>query len=572
MNRRRALIAGCLAVTGVVFATACVDGFGPRRTPRASLALYPVFQGMAPEDGVPSDVDSFVITINNPPAAPYDTVVRVLPGQTEIVIDLAVAITGSADTMSVTFNAYNSTTGLLLYSGSQQVVARINLVSQATPVNATYVGPGRGVRTLDVLPAVVALQPGQSVQLTYTGYDTAGAAMPDDSVPVRYHSRNAAVATVSARGEVTGVSSGVAKVDVIALASASVRDSVEVTVSSTPPPLIGLSGTSLSFSDTLSTANPPPQTVQVTNAGGGVLTGLSIGTITYGPGASGWLSNVSLSSATAPATLTVAPSLSGLSPGTFTAQIPIVAAGVGNSPQVVSVTFTVAPPPISGIVAGPGFAVLRPGEQVTVAVEGRNATGQSVPVSGVSFVSRAPGVATVNSTTGLVSGVAGGSAVIVASAAGFSDSVLVVVAANGTSVVSAVADGRNFDRARVGDTVRVLVAVDLRAVAPESLGSYTVRLNWAPAQIRYIRTEAISGAALQNPFVNSTGVTSGQLVFGAADPVGKGGAFALLRVIYVAEASGSTALTLNLDDLTAARTFTDLLPGAVMVSGVVRVQ
>ncbi|HWO87638.1 MAG TPA: Ig-like domain-containing protein [Gemmatimonadales bacterium] len=567
---RRGLLVSCLLAAGVVAAAACVDGFGPRRAPRANLAFYPVFEGYGPQDGVPADVDSFVITVNNPPRAPFDTVVRVVPGQTEIVIDLTVPLSGSSDTMQVTFNAYNSTTGLRLYSGTQEVVARINILTEPAPVNAAYVGPGRNLRTLEVLPVSAALQPGQTVQLTYTGFDSAGTAMPDDSVPVRYRSRDTLVAVVSSGGEVFGRANGTTKVDVIALASSSIRDSVDITVSSAPPPLIGLSRTSLTFNDTLSTANPQAQTVEVTNSGGGVLSGLAVGAITYGSGASGWLS-ASLNNSTAPATLTVSASLAGLTAGTFTAQIPITASGVSNSPQTVSVTFNVTAAPIAAIVTAPGFAVLRPGEQVALTVDGRNASGQSVPVSGVSFTSRAPGVATVNASTGQVTAVAGGAAVIVATAAGFSDSTLVVVAANGASVVSAIADGRNFGRAKVGDTVRVLVAMDMRGVAPELLGSYNAQLNWASATLRFVRSEAIA-TGLQAPLVNPANASAGELRFGAADPNGLGGSFQVLRVVYVAQAAGTTDLTLGLTDLSAAITFADLLPGALRVSGMVRVQ
>jgi len=47
---------------------------------------------------------------------------------------------------------------------------------------------------------------------------------------------------------------------------------------------------------------------------------------------------------------------------------------------------------------------------------------------------------------------------------------------------------------------------------------------------------------------------------------------ALLDIKLVATSAGSSPLTLTLTDLSAAETFIDLLPAALIVSGVVRVQ
>ena len=56
-----------------------------------------------------------------------------------------------------------------------------------------------------------------------------------------------------------------------------------------------------------------------------------------------WLT-VSLSSPTAPSTLTVTPHLSGLTTGTYTANVAIASAAASNTPQSVAVTFFVDPP------------------------------------------------------------------------------------------------------------------------------------------------------------------------------------------------------------------------------------
>ncbi len=111
---------------------------------------------------------------------------------------------------------------------------------------------------------------------------------------------------------------------------------------SPPAPSIALSPAALAFSAMAGGAAPATRNAAVNNAGGGLLAGLVVGAIAYGGGASGWVM-ASLSSATAPATLSIAPILGGLAAGTYTATVPITAAGAANSPQVASVTLVVSP-------------------------------------------------------------------------------------------------------------------------------------------------------------------------------------------------------------------------------------
>lgn len=122
-------------------------------------------------------------------------------------------------------------------------------------------------------------------------------------------------------------------------ASNSPRDiSVTLTVSSGP--LIVVASPSLSFSSTTG-ASPSAQVVAISNGGGGILSGLST-TLQY-TGTAGWLT-ATLNTSTAPATLTVQPSHTGLSAGTYTATIRVNSAVASNSPVSILVTYTVAQP------------------------------------------------------------------------------------------------------------------------------------------------------------------------------------------------------------------------------------
>ena len=560
------------AVAACVLALGCLDAAGPGHARRVALSIVPVFEGMSPLDGTPSDVDSFFIRVSNPPGPDVTLGVRIPPGQDSIRLEVQVVITGATDTVTVGFQGYNSVTGLLLYSGSQQFTITAGVPVPGTPVPAAYVGPGQSVRAVTVSPTAAALRRAQTLQLDYTGVDTAGAQMPDDSVPVRYATSNPGVALVNASGLVTAGNDGQALIFVTALANSAIEDTCVVDVSSAPPPLIGLSTGALTFTDTAGTADPAPQTVNVTNSGGGTLSGLAVGTITYGSGASGWLT-ASLSGGTAPATLTLQPSNAGLNPGTFTATVPVTASGVGNSPQNVAVTYVLAVPPVSAITLSPGFAVLLAGATTQLAVSGVDGLGNPVPsVAGVTFTSRNTAVATA-AANGLITGVAPGTVVVVGSLTpSIADSMLVVVAATGQAVAYALAGGREFATAAVNDTVRVRVSVDLRAVSPEKLGSYNDSLLWNAAVLRYVTAGPVTGD-FTAPTINDLNAASGLLRFGAADPNGAAGpVVGLIDIVFVAQASGSGALALRVSDLTAAQTFTLLLPAAAIHAGTVRVQ
>ena len=148
----------------------------------------------------------------------------------------------------------------------------------------------------------------------------------------------------------------------------------------------------------------------------------------------------------------------------------------------------------------------------------------------------------------------------------------VAVAARGSVVVSGIADGRAADVHLIGDTVRVLVTADVASIAPQLLGSYNAQLGWNPAVLRYVRTDVMTGGFV-SPVLNETQTSSGVLRFGAADANGTPGPSAgLVLAVFVADATGSTPLTLTVSELWAAGTFANLLPAAVVYGGAVRVQ
>lgn len=116
--------------------------------------------------------------------------------------------------------------------------------------------------------------------------------------------------------------------------------SVNVTLSVTPPPVLTLGATTLSFSGVAGGNTPPVQSIDVTNTGGGTLSGLTVSTpVTNGVPAT-WLT-VSLTGTTAPAQIRVGASATGLMPGSYTASFTVSAPNALSSPRTVTVTFAV---------------------------------------------------------------------------------------------------------------------------------------------------------------------------------------------------------------------------------------
>ncbi|MGH7227827.1 MAG: PQQ-dependent sugar dehydrogenase [Nitrospiraceae bacterium] len=119
------------------------------------------------------------------------------------------------------------------------------------------------------------------------------------------------------------------------------------------PPTIGLSPTSFSFAAFQGGANPAPQTLNITNTGGGTLSwSVSDNAL--------WLT-LSPISGTAPSTVTVSVDTTGLVAGTYNATITVTAQGATNSPQMVPVTLTVTTP-----TGSPSITVTSPAANATL--------------------------------------------------------------------------------------------------------------------------------------------------------------------------------------------------------------
>jgi hypothetical protein len=120
---------------------------------------------------------------------------------------------------------------------------------------------------------------------------------------------------------------------------------IQIAFTVTPGPAIGLSRTTVAFSAFTGGADPLPETMIITNAGGGSLTGLTAGAPQYASGTPGWLT-AELAGTEAPATLTLTAAAGALSDGTYTATVSVSSSVAGNSPIQITVTLIKGPAPV----------------------------------------------------------------------------------------------------------------------------------------------------------------------------------------------------------------------------------
>ncbi len=277
--------------------------------------------------------------------------------------------------------------------GSYRVIASAGSVADTATIAVNPVPVARVV----VTPAASTLAVGQTVQLTATPEDSTGAALAGRTVS--WASGAPGVATVSGTGLVTGVAAGSAT---ITATSEGQSGTATVTVTTVPVASVTVSPATASIQ--------VGQTVQLTatprDASGNPLSGRAIA----------WASS-------APGVATV--SGTGLVTGVAAGSATITATSEGQSGTA---TVTVTTVPVASVTVSPATASIQVGQTVQLTATPRDASGNPLSGRAIAWASSAPGVATV-SGTGLVTGVAAGSATITATSEGQSGTATVTVTA-----------------------------------------------------------------------------------------------------------------------------------------------
>jgi len=234
--------------------------------------------------------------------------------------------------------------------------------------------------------------------------------------------------------------------------------SAPFTMTAPPTPLINVDNASVIFTATRG-SSPAPKTVNITNVGSLPLVGMSVD-VAYDAGqTANWLS-ATLSSADAPATLTLKVDTTGVIEGTYRAIVHVNAPGAPNAPFSITVTLTITPNYSIGYgTSAEKVRILDAGSSFAPTVSIVDSTGKAVPGISLTYTSRARTVATVGSD-GRITAVAGGDAWIVASTQATADSVFVIVPRSATAPILRT-DVTTF-ATRLADTLFVNVALDTR--------------------------------------------------------------------------------------------------------------
>jgi len=225
----------------------------------------------------------------------------------------------------------------------------------------------------------------------------------------------------------------------------------------------------------------------------------------------------------------------------------------------------------AAVLVNPGYATLTtlsPGNTAQLTAVVTDIAGKPLSPSLATWNSRTPSVATVSST-GLVTGVAPGNAIVVAMAApGVADSLVAMVGdaltLPGSPIALALVGGRSFGVGKVAQPIAIDVVVDLKAVPTELLGSYDARLTWNAGVLRFDSTQA---GSFVSPVVIPDTAAGGILRFHATDLVGATGLQTLAHVWFTAAGPGVSSHVLSLPVLSAALPSLDLTPRLLVAPG-----
>ena len=340
---------------------------------------------------------------------------------------------------------------------------------------------GATVSSVAVTPKTIALNPGRTSQLNGRAVDTDGAQV---SVGLDWRSASPGIATVSSSGMVTAVGVGSAQ---ITASVGNMSDFATVTV--TPAPVASVAITPQNPSVIV---NQNTQLVAITRDEAGLtLTGR---TVTWETSAAGT------------ATVSSTGLVRGVGAGTAT----ITARSEG---QAGSTTVQVLVAPVATITLTPSAPTIMVATTVQLVPVLRDATGAELSGRAVTYETSAGGVATVSST-GLVTGVAVGTATITARSEGQSGTTVVTVQATPPEPVATVTITPSSPTVMVGGTVQLTATLRSasgavltgRAITWETSASGTATVS-ASGLVRGVAAGSATITARSEGQAGSTNVT-----------------------------------------------------------------
>jgi uncharacterized protein YjdB len=297
----------------------------------------------------------------------------------------------------------------------------ITASSEGRTGSASITVPTVSVATVTVSPGSGSITAGSTIQLSATTRDPAGNVLTGRTIT--WSSSATGIATVNSSGLVTGVSPGSAT---ITATSEGKTGTATITVTQVPVASV----TVTPGSGTVAIGSSLQLSATTRDAGGNILTGRTI---------------VWSTSAGGIATVNSSGLVTGVAAGTAT----ITATSEGKSGTA---SITVPQVPVATVTVSPASGSVATGSTLQLSATTRDAAGNVLTGRTVIWSSSATGIATVSSS-GLVTGVAAGSATITATSEGKSGSSAITVTSSGGGGVVFVGAGdisrcdNNFDEA-----------------------------------------------------------------------------------------------------------------------------
>jgi adhesin/invasin len=449
------------------------------------------------------------------------------------------------------------------------------------------------VAALVIFPDTATVTVGDSLVLQAVARDQNGHAFV--GAPTAWTSRRPALATVSAMGLVKAVASGT---DTITATAGTLSATARIAVVARPS--LAFTRDSVGFAATANGPNPGADSVTVVNPGGGPLTGVALGTISYGAGASGWLGDTLRGTAT-PDILVLTAQTGTLAVGSYTATVPVTAAAATNSPHTLKVTFVVGVGAAASIAANGGSAqsaTVTTAVAVAPSVIVRDQFNNPVPGTTISFAVRsgggsvtggsqqtnASGVATVGSWT---LGTTAGPDTLTASSGGLSGSPVIFTATATAGPATKLVFTQQPTSAQAGVPITPAVQVVAQDAYGNTATSYATAIAVAigtnpPGTGVLSGTTSVvpsgGAAAFGNLSIDKTGTgytlvaSSGSLVGAASSgftispsttPAGsKSTLTASIGTITASSGTSTTVITVTVRD-----TFSNPIPGAAVAVG-----
>ncbi|MEP6832755.1 MAG: hypothetical protein ABJB74_05140, partial [Gemmatimonas sp.] len=275
-------------------------------------------------------------------------------------------------TATISVSAAGATNSPRSVSVTLTVVSNsIVLSNSAVAFAATSGGANPSAQTVNVSNGGTGTLTGLAVAVNYSAGQPTGwlttASLGSANAP--------AVLTLRPTVGVLAPGSYTATVAVSSPVATNSAQNITVTLVVSNTPIIALSASTVSFDGLAGGAQPAAKTVDISNSGAGVLSGLAVA-ITYGAGQpGGWLTTASLSATTNPSTLTLRPTPGALVAGTYTANVAVSSPVASNSPQLIIVTFVVA--------SSPSIGLSRQTAAFATTVGGANPAGQTIAITNI---------------------------------------------------------------------------------------------------------------------------------------------------------------------------------------------